>query len=405
MSCRFIERLLALFLVLVFAPSAWSATVLRKIVLAAPTVQSAQLTLSLSGLSAQKLMTLDHPDRVVIDLPATRMAPGVRLPAALGPVVSLRTGVQGRQGLRIVLQLKSSLSAKLHVQEGTGGSRELVVEVGNTESARVPVDPVPVRPAHAPQDSGRDVMVVIDAGHGGQDPGAMGRSRTREKDVVLAIARALAQRVNAEPGMRAQLTRNDDRFVALRERINLARAAKADLFVSIHADSIANREVSGSSVYVLSDRGASSEAARWLAENENAADLKGGVSLGDKSDQLASVLMDLSQTASIGASMEAAERVLGALDQVGTVRKSKVQQAGFVVLKSPDIPSMLIETAYISNPEEERRLRSASYQNDLAEAICKGLREHFRRNPPDGSLFARQQKSHGLNTVIAGSTP
>jgi N-acetylmuramoyl-L-alanine amidase len=398
------RRLFVLSLLMATAP-VMAANVLRKMVLEAPTAEGAQLTLSLSGLPTQKLSTLNHPDRVVIDLPATKLAPGVRLPTAVGPVVSVRTGVQGRQGLRVVLQLKSTMVAKARVQEGAGGSRELVIDVGNAEITKAPVDPVPVRPAHAPQDSGRDVIVVIDAGHGGQDPGAMGRSRTREKDVVLAIAKALARRVNAEPGMRALLTRDDDRFIVLRERINLARAAKADLFVSIHADSIANREVSGSSVYVLSDRGATSEAARWLAENENAADLKGGVSLGDKSDQLASVLMDLSQTASIGASMEAAERVLGALDQVGTVRKSKVQQAGFVVLKSPDIPSMLIETAYISNPEEERRLRSASYQSDLAEAICKGLREHFRRNPPDGSLFARQQKSHGLSTVIAGSTP
>ena len=233
----------------------------------------------------------------------------------------------------------------------------------------------------------------------------MGKAGTREKDVVLAIARALKNRIDAEPGMRAVLTRDSDTFIPLRERMNLARAARADLFVSVHADAIRNREVSGSSVYVLADHSASNEAARWLAERENAADLAGGVSLGDKSQQLASVLMDLSQTASIGASAEAAERVLAALDQVGTVRKSQVQRGPFLVLKSPDIPSMLIETAYISNPAEERRLRSASYQTELANAIFRGVHDHFRRSPPDGSLIARQQKSRGSTAIIAGSAP
>jgi N-acetylmuramoyl-L-alanine amidase len=250
-----------------------------------------------------------------------------------------------------------------------------------------------------PQGDGRDIIVAIDAGHGGQDPGAIGRSGTREKDVVLGIATSLARRIDAEPGMRAVLTRDGDRFIPLRERMNLARAGRADIFVSVHADSIANRDVSGSSVYVLSDRGATNEAARWLAERENAADLKGGVSLGDKQGQLASVLMDLSQTASIGSSMEAAERVLTFMDRVGEVRKSRVQQAGFMVLKSPDIPSMLVETAYISNPAEEKRLRTTQHQERIANAIFSGVREYFRTSPPDGSLFA-QQKSRGAAAPI-----
>jgi N-acetylmuramoyl-L-alanine amidase len=183
-----------------------------------------------------------------------------------------------------------------------------------------------------------------------------------------------------------------------------ARAARADLFVSIHADSIRDRGVSGASVYVLSDRGASSEAARWLAERENSADLKGGVSLGDKSAPLASVLLDLSQTASIGASMEAAERVLGALDRVGEVRKPKVQQAGFMVLKSPDIPSMLVETAYISNPAEEKRLKTPAQQERLASAIFQGIRDHFQQSPPDGSLFAQLKARGGSPTAILAGT-
>jgi N-acetylmuramoyl-L-alanine amidase len=205
--------------------------------------------------------------------------------------------------------------------------------------------------------------------------------------------------------MKAYLTRDSDYFVVLRDRINRARAARADLFVSVHADSIANPDVSGSSVYVLSDRGASSEAARWLAERENAADLKGGVSLGDKSGQLASVLMDLSQTASIGSSMEVAGRVLTSLDRVGEIRKSQVQQAGFLVLKSPDIPSMLIETAYISNPGEEQRLRTGSHQEEVASAIFTGLRDYFRKSPPDGSLFALQKGRGGGVPIMAAGTP
>lgn len=248
--------------------------------------------------------------------------------------------------------------------------------------------PQSVRAAHEPVDSDRDVIVAVDAGHGGEDPGATGRGGTREKDVVLAIARSLAVRINAEPGMKAILTRRTDEFIALRERIQRARLAKADLFVSVHADSIRDRAVSGASVYVLSEKGATNEAARWLAERENAADLMGGVSLTDKDKTLASVLLDLSQSANISASMSAAERVLLALDRVGEVRKPQVQQAGFLVLKSPDIPSMLVETAYISNPAEEKRLKTGSHQDKLAAAIFTGLRGYFEQNPPSGTRFA-----------------
>jgi N-acetylmuramoyl-L-alanine amidase len=247
---------------------------------------------------------------------------------------------------------------------------------------------------------GRDIIVAIDAGHGGKDPGAIGRGGTREKDVVLGIATALARRINAEPGMRAVLTRDDDRFIPLRERINIARARKADMFISVHADAIANRQVAGSSVYVISSGAASSEAARWLAERENAADLKGGVSLAEQG-QLASVLMDLSQTASLGSSVEAAERVLAHMDRVGQVRKSSVQHGPFLVLKSPDIPSMLVETAYISNPAEEKRLRTGAHQDRIANAIFSGVREFFRSSPPDGSLFAQQKSRGGGGPIMA----
>jgi len=251
--------------------------------------------------------------------------------------------------------------------------------------------PAPARviaPAHAPIDQGRDIIVAVDAGHGGEDPGASGRGGTHEKDVTLAIARALAARLNDHPGMRAVLTRDSDRFIPLRERMERARAAHADLFVSIHADAVRDRKIAGASVYTLSDRGASSEAARWLADRENAADLKGGVSLADVNRNLASVLLDLSQTANMGASVEAADEVLTALDGVGAVRKRIVQHAGFMVLKSPDLPSMLVETAYISNPAEEKRLRSRSYQERLASAIEAGVSAYFQRHPPDGTRYA-----------------
>jgi len=224
--------------------------------------------------------------------------------------------------------------------------------------------------------------------------------------VVLAIARALAVRVNAEPGMKAVLTRDADYFVPLRDRMRRARAQQADLFVSIHADSIRDRSVDGSSVYILSPRGATNEAARWLAERENAADLIGGVSLDDKPDVLASVLLDLSQAASLTASHDAAQHVLHQLNRVGEVRKPLVQQAGFMVLKSPDIPSMLVETAYISNPQEELRLRGAPHQAKLAAAIHQGVRDYFYDDPPAGTRVAELAGgTAAVRPVLATSRP
>jgi N-acetylmuramoyl-L-alanine amidase len=397
---RFLSlRLCSVLCLLLVSSIGHAASVVRTAEFTAPSADSARLVLQISQPPREKLSTLDNPYRVVLDLPNTQWPKGLKVPSGSGPVSAMRTGVRGGTGLRIVLELSKSLPTKV-----TRSSTQLIVELGaptNVLASAPPsaANPVAVRPAHEPADSGRDVVVAIDAGHGGQDPGATGRGGTREKNVVLAIARALARRVNAQPGMRAVLTRNEDKFIALRDRINIARAARADIFVSIHADAIKNRDVTGSSVYVLSERGATSEAARWLAEQENAADLKGGVSLGDVDNQLASVLMDLSQTASIGTSMVVAERVLSHLDRVGDVRKSKVQQAGFVVLKSPDIPSMLVETAYISNPGEEKRLRSPSHQAAIAEAIFKGVHEYFRNSPPDGSLFARERDARRGDTA------
>ncbi|MBF8292289.1 MAG: LysM protein, partial [Steroidobacteraceae bacterium] len=232
----------------------------------------------------------------------------------------------------------------------------------------------------------------------------IGKSGTREKTVALAIARKLAERINAEPGMRAVLTRDGDYFVQFRERIKRAHDQKADLFVSVHADAFVNRSVRGSSVYVLSTRRASSEAVRILADRENAADLIGGVSLDDKSDVLASVLLDLSQNASISASRDAATRVLEELDRVGQLKKSEVQHASLIVLTSPDVPSMLVETAYISNPEEERRLRDPDYQSRLAGAMHAGLRRYFHDNPPPGTriaMLAARQRGQAMRHVVS----
>ncbi|HEV8017289.1 MAG TPA: N-acetylmuramoyl-L-alanine amidase [Steroidobacteraceae bacterium] len=379
-----------------------TAAELRAIALNA-TADFAQVTLDLTEAPPQRLFTLDHPDRVVIDLPHTRLADGVHVPAASGVVTAVRLGSQPYGTLRVVVQLRSALPA--HDTWGTGAEgRRLVLTFGEPVVAAAPeTGPKIVRALHAPGDGSRDVIVAVDAGHGGVDPGAIGRGGTREKDVTLAIARALAVRIDAEPGMHAVLTRNRDEFLELRERIARARALRADMFVSVHADSIVDRSVAGASVYVLSVHGASSEAARWLAERENAADLLGGPRR-DGDDALRPVLIDETQSQIIGLSATAAEQVVSALQGVGDVRKAEVQHAGFVVLKSREIPSMLVETAYISNPSEERRLRSTEQQTRLAEAIAAGLRSYFLQNPPDGTRFKQERRSTLASAADATGT-
>lgn len=238
----------------------------------------------------------------------------------------------------------------------------------------------------------RTQVIAIDAGHGGDDVGAIGMRGTHEKDVVLAIARELARQINAEPGFKAVLIRDGDYFIDLRDRMVRARRHRADMFVSIHADAFQNRRVTGSSVYVLSNRGATSEAARWLAERENAADLVGGVTLEDKDPQLRSVLLDLSQTASLEASLKVAENVLHALKQVGQVHREQVQAAGFMVLKSPDIPSLLVETAFISNPSEEQQLRDQRFRVKIAGAVKEGIKAYFRGHTLPGQRYANMRR-------------
>jgi N-acetylmuramoyl-L-alanine amidase len=362
--------------------------------------ESTRVVLDLSGAALHSLQVLRNPDRVVLNVPGARLANGARSsPSGTGAVKRVRMARQSSGELRMVLDLARPIRAKsfLAAPNDRYGYR-LVIDLGIAQGAETPV-----KVEHAPPNA-RDLIVAIDAGHGGEDPGAIGKNGTREKDVVLAIAKELAQQVNAEAGMKAVLTRNGDYFVPLRDRMRRARAQQADLFVSIHADSIRDRRVDGSSVYILSQRGATDEASRWLAERENASDLIGGVSLDDKDGVLASVLLDLSQSASLSASQTAAERVLRQLNRVGEVRKPLVQQARFMVLKSPDIPSMLVETAYISNPQEEQRLRGQAHQAKLAAAIHQGLHDYFYANPPTGTRVA-QLANGAVSRPILGTSP
>jgi N-acetylmuramoyl-L-alanine amidase len=377
-----------------------SAAQLRSIDLSA-TADSAVITLALTDGPAARVFTLDNPDRAVIDLPRTH-ADHVLVPAGSGLVTDVRVGQQPGGTLRLVLELRSAVTVRSSAATGKAG-RQLTVSLGEPAAIAADSGPKTVRAAHAPGDGDRDVIIAVDAGHGGIDPGAIGHGGTREKDVTLAIARALAERIDGEPGMRAVLTRDRDEFLELRDRIQRAHAAHADMFISVHADSIADRSISGASIYILSVHGASSEAARELAEGQNAADLMSGAL--PEGGAAAPVVLDLVQQESIGLSATAAERVVAALESVGEVRKAQVQRAGFVVLKSPAIPSMLVETAYISNPTEERRLRNTEQQLRLADAIASGVRSYFAQNPPDGTRFKQQRRSTLASAAADGASP
>ncbi|WP_372192039.1 N-acetylmuramoyl-L-alanine amidase [Xanthomonas axonopodis pv. desmodiigangetici] len=251
----------------------------------------------------------------------------------------------------------------------------------------------------------RPLIVAIDPGHGGQDPGAMGPTGKREKDVTLAVGRELARQVNATPGMKAYLTRDTDVFIPLPMRAQKARAAKADIFISIHADAAENRSATGSSVYVLSTKGVSSQRARWLADKENAADLVGGVRLQQTESTLANVLLDLAQSGHMKASEDAAGHVLGGLKRIGNNHKPQLERANFAVLRTSDMPAMLVETAFISNPDEERRLIDPAYQRKIAGAVLDGIDTFFTRQPPPGTLFAAraQAEADAVGTVAGGS--
>ena len=345
-----------------------------------------------------------------IPAPTTPTTPNVDTPSA---------GVAAAQAAAKSAEATSRLVASLPNAVGPAQTPATTVQPQVTPAPVTPAAPIatPQSTAVAPPPNAtksmqqlmrggmRPLIVAIDAGHGGQDPGARGGKGSREKDITLAIARELARQVNATPGLKAYLTRDSDVFLPLAQRYQKARAAKADLFVSIHADAFTNPQASGSSVFVLSQRGASSQAARWLANQENAADLVGGVRLQDKDNTLASVLLDLSQSATMKASEDIAGHVLSGLKKLGKTHKPHVERANFVVLRSPDVPSMLVETAFITNPEEERRLNDPRHRADLARAILDGVNAYFTRQPPPGTLYAaRAEASPGASTVSAAGS-
>ena len=289
----------------------------------------------------------------------------------------------GEYGHRLVLDLHplEPVDPLLALLEKSGEA-PLKAESGlGSKPAEKPAEKATGKPETRPEVA-RLITIVLDPGHGGEDPGAIGRGGSHEKNVTLSVARRLKEKIDATPNMRSVLTRDGDYFIPLNQRVQKARRVQADLFVSVHADAFIKPTARGSSVFVLSENGASSSAARWLADKENSADLVGGVNLGVRDPYLARTLLDLSQTATINDSLKLGKDVLGELGRINTLHKAHVEQAGFAVLKAPDIPSILIETAFISNPEEEKRLNDEAYQDRMAEAILKGIRRYFAKNPP-----------------------
>lgn len=346
--------------------------------------KSTRVVLDLNAPAEHRLMTLSSPERIVIDLPRTSLDRPLALPERKGFVSQVRTGKRPDGALRVVLDLTQRADPKSFLlQPNERYGHRLVVDLFPPTSS-----PVVRRAPEQPSARGRDLVVVIDAGHGGDDPGATGPSGVREKNVVLEISKRLAERLEREPGIRPVMTRTRDHYVAHRERILTAHEAEADLFISIHADAYDNASAKGATVYTLSTRRATDEVTRRLVDRENASDLIGGVSLADKDDVLARILLDLSQSAAMSASVVAGQRVIDELQTVTRMRKLKPQQGSFIVLTSPDVPSILIETAYITNPNEESALRSSAHQERLAGALHHGVVEYFRTHAPADTYFA-----------------
>jgi len=364
----------------------------------------ARLVFDLSGPSAHKVFTLSNPHRIVLDVENAKLTADLtKLGLDKSPVQRIRSGKNGKT-LRLVLDLKRAVRPKsFELKPNQKYGHRLVLDLYEKDSlvkAKKTAKPKAV--------AGRDIVIAIDAGHGGDDPGAIGSGRVREKDVVLAIAKELKRRLDQTPGYKGKLTRTGDYYISLRGRTKAARKHNADLFVSIHADAFKDHRARGASVWVLSSRGASSEMGRWLARKENSADLIGGVgsvSLDDKDNVLASVLLDMSMTASREDSRSIAKGIHGNIKRFARMHKSHVEQAGFVVLKSPDIPSILVETGFISNPGEAAKLKTRSYQKKMADAVYKGITQHFERKPPALTYVAqRKAKDNRSYKVVRGDT-
>lgn len=340
-----------------------------------------RLVFDLDSIADHSLFSLEAPDRVVLDIKNAKMPHGmVDRVQANSLIRSIRSGVRNDKDLRVVFDLSEAVSPRsfLLAPSGQSGHR-LVIDLHDKKD----------KPEKLKKTSKRDVIIAIDAGHGGKDPGATGRSGTHEKMVTLQIAKRLEKDINGQRGMKAVLVRKNDRYLRLRDRIEKARDNHADMMISLHADSFPDPRARGSSIYALSVDGATSETARMLAEKENASDiLFGDVDLAVEDQMVKEVLFDLSLTGTIESSLDIGSEILGQLKTVNRVHKKQVQQAGFAVLKAPNIPSVLLETAFISNPKEEKNLRSAAHQKKVSKAITRGVNKYFSRKAPPGTWLA-----------------
>lgn len=354
-----------------------------------------RLVFDLSGPVQYKTFSLTSPDRLIIDLSGAGLSGDFsQLALKNSGITSIRSGHFGQSDTRIVLDLVEPMQLNSFVlppQEGQG--HRLVLDLTNATRAprQIAAEPAPLV---APVDKAhpkRDIIVVVDPGHGGKDPGAIGSKGQREKDVVLSIAQLLAKRLKREKGFDVKLVRNDDFFVPLRKRVDIARQHKADMFISVHADAAPRLTASGASVYALSEGGATSATARFMAQRENGADLLGAttlLNLKDKDPMLAGVILDMSMNATIASSLQLGSSVLGSLQNITSLHQKRVEQAGFAVLKSPDVPSILVETGFISNPRDAQRLVTARHQQAVADGLFEGLKRYFQKNPPMNSYMA-----------------
>jgi N-acetylmuramoyl-L-alanine amidase len=409
--------------------AAWPSFAAERILAARvwPAAEYTRVTFETARAVKHQMFFVENPDRLVVDLEGIELDEELKaLPSKVGTadpyIAAVRVALNRPNVVRVVFDLRAAVKPSLFPLAPAGEYKHRLVldlyppepvdpllallqpkadpiremaqaplvlppppaEVAKAEVPRLPVvklEPA-TRPASQPPAKDRLIIVAIDAGHGGEDPGARGRLGTREKDVTLAIARRLKAAIDAEPNMRAVMVRDGDYFIPLGQRVAKARRTRADVFVSIHADAWVKPDARGSSVFALSERGATTAAARWLAQRENQSDLIGGVNLGVRDPVLARTLLDLSLTATINDSLKLGKAVLSELGDVNQLHKHAVEQAGFAVLKAPDIPSILVETAFISNPEEERRLKDSGYQEKMASAILGGIKRYLAQNPP-----------------------
>jgi len=341
----------------------------------------------LSDTADYKLFELDNPPRVVIDFSDTALNGDLNIDKNKD-IKGIRYSKKDKKNLRVVLDLNNAMKPKSFLLKPTGKyGHRLVVDLPRSHISKPKVvDDV--------QKANRDVLIAVDAGHGGEDPGAIGPNGTQEKVVTLKIANKLARLINQEQGMKAFIVRTGDYYIPHRERFGKARDKKADLFVSVHADAFHDRKVNGASVYVLSRKGASSEEAKWLAAKENKSDLIGGVKIEDKQDMLSKVLFNLSQNAAMEESDKAAKAVHGSLRSKIKLHGRGLGRANFLVLKSPDVPSILIETGYISNPNDEKNLNNPEYVNKLGKKIVAGIKNYFYQSPPPNTWIAAHSKSN-----------